>query len=84
MSLVIEDMLSAEPACIEGRPYETFTFAGLSRYKNPTYIDFRIHGASGWQFTTLPALDVCRGGGSKLTGARLRGTLDTSEAPYGS
>jgi len=79
MSLVIEVMLSVEPAHIEGRPYETFIFAGLSHCKNPAYIDFRIHGASDWQFTALLALDVCRGGGSELTGAGLRGTLGASK-----
>src|SRR5207302_963146 len=46
---------------------------------NLAYIDFRIHDSSDWQFTTLPALDSCSGDGPTVTGARLRGTLDTSE-----
>lgn len=79
MSLVIEIMLSVEPAYIEGKAYKTFIFAGLPHCKNPVYIDFRIRDTSDWQFTTLPTLDLCRGDGSKFTDTRLRGTLDTSK-----
>lgn len=79
MSLVIEIMLSVEPAYIEGKAYETFIFAGLPRCKNLIYIDFKIRDTSDWQFTTLPILDLCRGDGSKFTDTRLRGTLDTSK-----
>ncbi|KAG0633933.1 hypothetical protein HOY80DRAFT_574170 [Tuber brumale] len=78
-AFVVEIMLSVEPAYVEGKPYATFIFAGLPRCKNPGYIDFRIRDSSDWQFTTLPTLNSCSDDGPKVTGARLRGTLDTSK-----